>query len=122
MTITDFFDSLRLPLRQPVCTVLLPNLAKDRKKARAMVAAQKLDIFGRFLAAHAVPDDLKDALEAGGRNDMQQLFGHGIAESIRIADGFHVLICVFDLDAHKLIHKIVKARTVRRNSSRCAYI
>ena len=62
--------------------------------------------------AHAVPDDLENALKARGRHNVQQLLGQRTLHPGRIADGLHVFVGVFHLDTHQLIDKIVKACAV----------
>ena len=79
-----------------------------------MVSAQKLYIFGRFLAAHTVMDDLKYALKARCCYDMKQLFCQSVTEFIGVVDSLHIFVCVFNLDTHEFIYKIVKARTIGR--------
>lgn len=77
-----------------------------------MIAAQKLDILGRFLAAHPVADDLEYAFKARCRHNMQKLLRYRIAESVGVSDSLHILVCIFNFDAHKFIDKIVKPRAV----------
>ena len=77
-----------------------------------MIPAQQLDIFRCFLAAHAVADYLKYALKARCRYNMQQLLRHRVAEFVGVPHRLHEFVCVFHLNAHQLIHKIMKTRSV----------
>ena len=81
---------------------------EDCRKARVMIPAQQFNVFCRLFPGHTVADDLKNALEVGGGNDVQELLGQRIPQLGGIAHGFHVFIGVFHLNAHQLIHKIVE--------------
>ena len=50
---------------------LLHGLPENFKESGTVIAAQKLDVFRRFLAAHPMADDFKDTFKPRGCDDMQ---------------------------------------------------
>ena len=50
-------------------TDLFRKIGKDRLESGVMVPPQKVDVLFGILPAHAVADDLEDALKIGGRHD-----------------------------------------------------